>query len=105
MLLLNILTFYRIGAEYQASASDLISDFFFKRLIFHILYIIHILYLNITHLHIKLKPVNIGKGGVGNRFKGILHQKMFSCLNLIFWIVMGCGIARFGGRGLKTNET
>ena len=38
-------------------------------------------------------------------FKGILHQKNFYCLNLIFWIVMGCGIARFGRRGLKTTET
>ena len=26
-------------------------------------------------------------------FKGILHQKIFYRLNLIFWIVMGCGIA------------
>ena len=38
-------------------------------------------------------------------FKGILHQKIFYCLNFIFWIVMGCGIARFGRRGLKTTET
>ena len=38
-------------------------------------------------------------------FKGILHQKIFYRLNLIFWIVMGCGIARFGRRGLKTTET
>ena len=37
--------------------------------------------------------------------KGILHQKTFYRLNLIFWIVMGCGIARFGRRGLKTTET
>ena len=37
--------------------------------------------------------------------KGILHQKIFYCLNLIFWIVMGCGIAHFGRRGLKTTET
>ena len=37
--------------------------------------------------------------------KGILHQKNFYCLNLIFWIVMGYGIARFGRRGLKTTET
>ena len=35
------------------------------------------------------------------RFKGILHQKIFYRLNLIFWIVMGCGIAHFGRRGLK----
>ena len=37
--------------------------------------------------------------------KGILHQKIFYRLNLIFWIVMGCGIARFGLKGLKTTET
>ena len=36
--------------------------------------------------------------------KGILHQKNFYRLNLIFWIVMGCGIARFGRRSLKTTE-
>ena len=40
-----------------------------------------------------------------NVIKGILHQKNFYRLNLIFWIVMGCGIARFGRRGLKTTET
>ena len=34
------------------------------------------------------------------RFKGILHQKNFYRLNLIFWIVMGCGIADLGRRGL-----
>ena len=33
------------------------------------------------------------------------HPKNFYSLNLIFWIVMGCGIARFGRRGLKTTET
>ena len=33
-------------------------------------------------------------------FKGILHQKIFYRLNLIFWIVMGCGIADFDRRGL-----
>ena len=38
-------------------------------------------------------------------FKGILHQKNFYRLNIILWIVMGCGIARFGRRGLKTTET
>ena len=38
-------------------------------------------------------------------FKGILHQKISYRLNLIFWIVMGCGIARFGRKGLKTTET
>ena len=37
--------------------------------------------------------------------KGILHQKNFYRPNLIFWIVMGCGIARFGRRGLKITKT
>ena len=37
--------------------------------------------------------------------KGILPRKNFYCPNLIFWIVMGCGIAGFGLRGLKTTET
>ena len=33
-------------------------------------------------------------------YKGILHQKIFYRLNLIFWIVMGCGIAaHLGFRG------
>ena len=41
----------------------------------------------------------------GEQLKGILYQKIFYRLNLIFWIVMGCGIARFGQRGLKTTET
>ena len=36
--------------------------------------------------------------------KGILHQKIFYRLNLIFWIVIGCGIARFGQRGLKNSK-
>ena len=30
--------------------------------------------------------------------------KIFYRLTLIIWIVMGCGIARFGRRGLKTTE-
>ena len=33
--------------------------------------------------------------------KGIVHQFFFRCSNLIFWIVMGCGKADFGRRGLK----
>ena len=41
----------------------------------------------------------------GQVVKGILHQKNFYRLNLIFWIVMGCGIASFGRRGLKTTGT
>ena len=36
--------------------------------------------------------------------KGILHQKNFYRLNLIFWIVMGCGIAHFGRRGLFSHK-
>ena len=44
-------------------------------------------------------------GHFHTELKGILHQKNFYRLNLIFWIVMGCGIARFGRRGLKTTET
>ena len=42
---------------------------------------------------------------IQNLVKGILHQKILYRLNLIFWIVMGCGIAHFGRRGLKTTET
>ena len=44
-----------------------------------------------------LRLVNVSK------VKGILHQKKFCRLNLIFWIVMGCGIAHFARRGLKTT--
>ena len=33
-------------------------------------------------------------------FKGIVHQFFFRFSNLIFWIVMGCGIADFVRRGL-----
>ena len=36
--------------------------------------------------------------------KGILHQKKFYRLNLIFWIVMGCGIAHFGRRRLFSHK-
>ena len=32
--------------------------------------------------------------------KGIVHQFFFYRSNFIFWIVMGCGIAEFGRRGL-----
>ena len=35
-----------------------------------------------------------------NRVKGIVHNFVFYRSNLIFWIVMGCGIADFGRRGL-----
>ena len=38
--------------------------------------------------------------------KGIVPQSIsYRLINLIFWIVMGCGIARFGWRGLKTTKT
>ena len=30
-------------------------------------------------------------------------KKKFYRINVIFWIVMGCGIAHFGRRGLKTT--
>ena len=52
-------------------------------------------------------PAHLMEGVEGKVFliKGILHQKIFYRLNLIFWIVMGCGIARFGRKGLKTTET
>ena len=36
--------------------------------------------------------------------KGILHQKNFYRLNLIFWIVMGCGIAHFGRSRLFSHK-
>ena len=32
--------------------------------------------------------------------KGIVHNFFVYRLNLIFWIVMGCGIDDFGRRGL-----
>ena len=32
--------------------------------------------------------------------KGIVHNFFVYRSNLIFWIVMGCGIADFGRRGL-----
>ena len=44
----------------------------------------------------------------GNDRRGFLKRgflKGIYRLNLIFWIVMGCGIARFGRKGLKTTET
>ena len=49
------------------------------------------LVLNLAHLILLNKMATI---------KGILHQKIFYRLNLIFWIVMGCGIADFDRRGL-----
>ena len=44
-----------------------------------------------------------GESGAGKEFlvlKGIVHQFFCYRSNLIFWIVMGCGIADFGRRGL-----
>ena len=58
----------------------------------------------VESLHSKLIQMKICFLDLGI-VKGILHQKNFYRLNLIFWIVMGCGIARFGRRGLKTTET
>ena len=37
-------------------------------------------------------------------FKGILPQKNFYLPNLIFWIVKGCGKARFSRRWQKTPK-
>ena len=53
----------------------------------------------------KTSPIYYFSNQIFHIFKGILHQKIFYRPNLIFWIVMGCGIARFGRRGLKTTET
>ena len=59
-----------------------------------------------TSLHSLSKSRFLHQNEVGScSLKGILHQKIFYRLNLIFWIVMGCGIARFGRKGLKTTET
>ena len=35
--------------------------------------------------------------------KGIVPQEKFYCPSLIFWIVTGCGEARFSGKGQKTT--
>ena len=45
---------------------------------------------------INLKKMKIG-------FKGILPQKFYRP-DLIFWIVMGCGKARFGQKGQNTPK-
>ena len=47
---------------------------------------------------------NCAHGRLHNVLKGILHQKKFYRLNLIFWIVMGCGIAHFGRRRLFSHK-
>ena len=39
-------------------------------------------------------------GQLHSIFKGIVHNFFVYRSNLIFWIVMGCGIADFGRRGL-----
>ena len=41
-----------------------------------------------------------GEAQVFDVIKGIVHHFFFYRSNLIFWIVMGCGIADFGRRGL-----
>ena len=38
-------------------------------------------------------------------FSKVLLTNFFYRSYLIFWIVMGCGIAGFGQRGLKTPQT
>ena len=44
-------------------------------------------------------------GQLHSIFKGIVHNFFVYRSNLIFWIVMGCGIADIGRRGLKTPKT
>ena len=39
-----------------------------------------------------------------NSIKGIVPQKKIFRPNLIFWIAMGCGEARFGRKGQKTPK-
>ena len=63
------------------------------------------LFADLVALGFLADPQNIIVSSKTKIVKGILHQKIFYRLNLIFWIVMGCGIARFGRRGLKTTET
>ena len=43
--------------------------------------------------------------GLTGFVKGIVHNFFYFRSELIFWIVMGCGIADFGRRGLKTPQT
>ena len=57
----------------------------------------------------------MGSVGAGTQYKqspyclkGLYHKKFFyrpiGFANLIFWIVMGCGKARFGQKGQKTPK-
>ena len=51
-------------------------------------------------------PCMYSCAGWPRSIKGIVPQSIsYRLINLIFWIVMGCGIARFGWRGLKTTQT
>ena len=38
-----------------------------------------------------------------HKLKGILPKKVFYCLNLIFWIAMGCGYCSFWSKGPKNH--
>ena len=49
---------------------------------------------SVHSIHIK----NLDQG------KGIATLNIFYCPDLIFWIVMGCGIARFGFRPLRPKQ-
>ena len=48
----------------------------------------------------KNKTMKKGIQITNNNLKGIVHNFFFYRSNLIFWIVMGCGIADLGRRGL-----
>ena len=67
--------------------------------IFELDFILYQIYINLwprkKHLqfHIRLGEQFLKKGSPKNK----IYR-----LNLIFWIVMGCGADSFGGRGLKT---
>ena len=51
-------------------------------------------------------PCMYSCAGWPRSIKGIVPQSIsYRLINLIFWIVMGCGIARFGWRDLKTTQT
>ena len=51
----------------------------------------------VRHLYLGKQNMILKDGdGKENGFKGIVHQFFSRCSNLIFWIVMGCGIAGEG---------
>ena len=74
-----------------------------KSIAYNDYYLIGLFYFVFVHIRLNLWLRYLTQSSPS--LKGILHQKKFYRLNLIFWIVMGCGIARFGRRGLKTTET